>query len=64
MLGAAAAGAGLALLTTIATLPVSVISHERSVDVGLSTQSLGSWFCDVARSAGITAVITAGGPRC
>ncbi len=61
VLGAAAAGAGIALLTTIVTLPVSVISHERSVDVGLSTQSLGSWFWDVARSAGITAVITAGG---
>ena len=42
-------GAGVSLLTTIATLPVSLISHERSVDVGLSTQSLGSWFWDVAR---------------
>ena len=61
VLGAAAVGAGIALLTTIVTLPLSVISHERSVDVGLSTQSLGSWFWDVARSAGITAVITAGG---
>ena len=61
VLGAAAAGAGVSLLTTIATLPVSLISHERSVDVGLSTQSLGSWFWDVARSAGITAVLTAGG---
>ena len=61
VLGAAAAGAGVSLLTTIATLPVSLISHERSVDVGLSTQSLGSWFWDVARSAGITALLTAGG---
>jgi STE24 endopeptidase len=61
LLGAAAAGAGVALLTTVATLPVSLISHERSVDVGLSTQSLGSWLWDVARSAGITAVLTAGG---
>jgi STE24 endopeptidase len=61
VLGAAAAGAGVSLLTTVATLPVSLISHERSVDVGLSTQSLGSWFWDVARSAGITALLTAGG---
>jgi STE24 endopeptidase len=61
VLGAAAAGAGVSLLTTLATLPVSIISHERSVDVGLSTQSLGSWFWDVARSAGITALLTAGG---
>ena len=61
VLGAAAAGAGVSLLTTVATLPVSLISHERAVDVGLSTQSLGSWLWDVARSAGITAVLTAGG---
>jgi STE24 endopeptidase len=61
LLGAAAAGGGIAVLTTLATLPVSLISHERSVDVGLSTQSLGSWLWDVARSAGITAVLTAGG---
>jgi Zn-dependent protease with chaperone function len=61
VLGAAVAGAGVSLLTTLATLPVSIISHERSVDVGLSTQSLGSWFWDVARSAGITALLTEGG---
>ena len=59
--GAAAAGAGIVLLTTLATLPTSVAAHERAVDVGLSTQSLSSWAWDVARSAGITALITAGG---
>jgi STE24 endopeptidase len=61
LLGAAAAGVGVAVLTTVATLPVSLVSHERAVDAGLSTQSLGSWLWDVARSAGITAVLTAGG---
>jgi STE24 endopeptidase len=61
LLGAAVAGVGVAVLTTVATLPVSVVSHERAVDAGLSTQSLGSWVWDVARSAGITAVLTAGG---
>ena len=28
-------------LTAVVTLPVSLVSHERAVDVGLSTQSLG-----------------------
>ena len=59
--GAAAAGAGIALLTRVVTLPMSLAAHERAVDVGLSTQSLGSWLWDVARSAGITAILTAGG---
>jgi STE24 endopeptidase len=61
LVGAAAAGAGVALLTRAATLPVSLVSHERAVDAGLSTQSLGPWLWDVARSTGITAVLTAGG---
>ncbi|HEX2128695.1 MAG TPA: M48 family metallopeptidase [Solirubrobacterales bacterium] len=59
--GAAAAGVLVALLTTLVTLPTRVAAHERAVDVGLSTQSLGSWSWDVARSAGITAVLTGGG---
>jgi len=61
LLGGAVAGAAVAVLTTVATLPVSLVSHERAVDAGLSTQSLGPWLWDVARSAGITALITAGG---
>ncbi len=61
LLGAAAAGAGVAVLTSVATLPINLASHERAVDAGLSTQSLGSWLWDVARAAGITALITAGG---
>lgn len=59
--GAALAGAAVSLSVTLATLPVSLISHERAVDIGLSTQSLDSWLWDVARSAGITALLTAGG---
>jgi STE24 endopeptidase len=61
LLGAAAVGGALALVTTVAALPTSVAAHERAVDYGLSTQSLSSWSWDVARSAGITAVLTAGG---
>lgn len=59
--GGATAGAGAALLTTAAALPASLAAHERAVDYGLSSQSLDSWLWDVARSAGIVALITAGG---
>jgi STE24 endopeptidase len=59
--GAAAAGAGVALLTSAATLPTRLIAHERAVDAGLSSQSLGPWLWDVARSTGIAAVLTAAG---
>jgi len=61
LLGAAAAGGAVAIATTVANLPLALISHERAVDVGLSTQSLGPWLWDLARSAGITALLTAGG---
>ena len=59
--GAAAAGVLIAVLTAAVTLPTRLAAHERAVDAGLSTQSLGSWGWDVARSAGITAVLTGGG---
>ena len=59
--GAAIAGAGVALLTNVATLPTRLIAHERAVDAGLSTQGLGPWLWDVARSAGISAALTAAG---
>jgi Zn-dependent protease with chaperone function len=49
------------LLVTAATQPTGLIAHERAVDVGISTQSLGSWLWDVARSAAIGAAITAAG---
>jgi STE24 endopeptidase len=61
IVGAAVAGAGVALLTNAATLPTRLIAHERAVDAGLSSQSLGPWLWDVARSAGIAAVLTAAG---
>ncbi len=56
VLGAAAAGAGLSLTLAVVALPVDLWAHERSVDVGLSTQSLGSWFTDVAKSTAISAL--------
>jgi len=57
--GAALAGGAIIVATALATLPVSIWSHERAVDVGLSTQSLDAWFADVAKAVAITAVMAA-----
>ena len=59
LLGAAAAGAGISVAVAVVALPAQVWAHERSVDVGLSTQSLDSWLGDVAKSTGIGAVLAA-----
>jgi STE24 endopeptidase len=59
LLGAAAAGAGISLLLLVVELPLSAIRHERAYDVGLSTQTWGPWLGDVARSAGVQAVLAA-----
>lgn len=61
VLGGVAAGAGLSVAITLATLPAGVWAHERAVDVGLSTQSLGSWFGDVAKSTVIGAALAGAG---
>ena len=57
MLGGAAAAAGLSVAVAIVTLPFSVAAHERSVDVGLSTQEIGDWAVDWLKSAGIGALL-------
>ena len=59
LLGGAAVAGGISLILTIAGVPIGAWAHERAVDVGLSTQSLGSWLTDVVRSAGISAVFAA-----
>ena len=41
VLGGAAAAAGLSLAVAMVTVPFGIAAHERSVDVGLSTQSIG-----------------------
>ena len=56
LLGGAAVAAGISLILTVAGVPIGVWAHERAVDVGLATQSIGSWLADVARSAAISAV--------
>ncbi len=61
VLGAAAAGAGLAVALAVVTLPLGAAAHQRAVDYGLSTQGFGSWLGDQAKSTTIGAVLTAAG---
>jgi STE24 endopeptidase len=61
ILVAAGAGAALSAGLTAAQLPLSAISHQRSVNVGLSTQGWGEWLADVAKTAGIGAVFAGAG---
>lgn len=59
LLGAAGVAAGIAVAVAVVEAPLSLWSHERAVDVGLSTQSLGPWLVDLAKSTGIGAVLAA-----
>jgi STE24 endopeptidase len=61
VLGGVAAGAGISLLLVAVGLPLAAWRHDRAFDVGLSTQSWGPWLEDVAKSAGIGAVIAGAG---
>jgi STE24 endopeptidase len=61
LLGGAATGAGISLVLVVVGLPIAAVAHNRSVDVGLSTQSWGEWLADVGKAAGIEAVFAAGG---
>ncbi len=56
ILGAAAAGAGISVLLVVVGLPLSAVAHQRSVDVGLSTQDWGPWLADVGKSTAVQAV--------
>jgi len=51
VLGGAVAGAGISVLLVAVDLPLSAWSHQRAVDVGLSTQEWPEWLGDVAKSA-------------
>jgi Zn-dependent protease with chaperone function len=55
ILGAAAAGAGISLALVVLDLPLAAWSHQRAVDVGLSTQEWPDWFGDVGKSAALGA---------
>jgi STE24 endopeptidase len=56
-LGGAAAAAGLSVTVAVVTLPFGVAAHERSVDVGLSTQEIGGWAVDWLKATGIGALL-------
>src|SRR3954454_6338226 len=59
--GAAAAGAALSIGLTIVALPLAAASEQRARDFGLSTQNWAFWAGDKAKSAGIGALMAAGG---
>ena len=59
--GGAGVGAALSLTLVAVTLPLDAISHQRAVDVGLSTQTWGPWLGDVAKASGLNALFAAGG---
>jgi STE24 endopeptidase len=61
LLGAAAMGAGIAVGLAMVNLPLAAVGHQRSVDVGLSTQDWGPWLGDVAKYTAVDAVFAAGG---
>jgi STE24 endopeptidase len=59
--GAAAVGAGLAVTLTAVGLPLAAVAHQRSKDVGLSTQGWPLWLGDVGLSLAIELPLAAGG---
>ena len=59
--GAAATGAGIAVLLVVVGLPISAWQRSRALDVGLSTQSWPYWTVDVVKSSAIEAVLAAVG---
>jgi STE24 endopeptidase len=61
LLGGAAAGSGISLALVVVGLPLAAWRHDRAFDVGLSTQTWGPWLGDVAKSAGIGAVLAGAG---
>jgi STE24 endopeptidase len=62
ILGAGAAvGAALAVIITVANLPIAAISRQRAKDVGLITQDWVGWAGDVVKSTAIEAVFAAAG---
>lgn len=61
LLGAAAVGAAISLLLTVATLPLGLIGLERAVEFELSSQSVPDWLWDRARGSAISALLAAVG---
>ncbi len=61
VLGGAAAAAAISVALTVVTLPVSAISRQRAIDVGLVTRSWPGWAVDVLQSTAIDAALVAAG---
>lgn len=61
VLGTAAAGVVVVVVADLASLPTSIAAHQRSVDVGLSTQSFGEWLSDQGKALAIGAIVAAAG---
>jgi STE24 endopeptidase len=57
VLGGAAAAAGLSVVVAVVTVPFGIWAHDRSVDVGLSTQSLGGYLGDWGKATVIGAIL-------
>jgi STE24 endopeptidase len=57
VLGGAAAAAGLSIVIAVVTVPFGIWAHERSVDAGLSTQSIGGWVSDWGKGTAIGAIL-------
>jgi STE24 endopeptidase len=57
VLGGAAAAAGLSVVVAVVLIPFGVWAQQRSVDVGLSTQSLAGWFSDWGKGTAIGAIL-------
>ncbi|HEX2504072.1 MAG TPA: M48 family metalloprotease, partial [Miltoncostaeaceae bacterium] len=53
-------GAGLALVTTVVTLPLSGARYAWGRDYGIVTQGVPGWTLDLAKGLGIQVLITAG----
>jgi len=52
-------GAAISITVVLALLPLSALMRIRSIDYGLTTSSWDEWIWDVARGAGIAALIAA-----
>ena len=52
----AAVGAGIAVASTLAPLPLAAVARRRAVKVGLVTQSWSGWAEDLVKSAAIEAI--------
>jgi STE24 endopeptidase len=61
LVAGALVGAGLVAVVELVPLPLRAIARQRSLDVGLATQSWDGWVWDVIKELGITVVFAAAG---